>query len=496
MAVVAGRRESSDPGRNLPSSLPVPSLRVRRGGAREVRSVARAGPAAHFRYLATLADGLVLLAAFPVAYLVKTRLLPSDLTRLYDPEVYLGPAALVAVATLLCLGRQGAYDAISVLHVGRMLARVGAAVAQSLVVAATALFTFKLSYVSRLFVGLYGASAVSLLVAVRLALRSVALRRRAEGVGAARVLLIGGGESAERMRRVLEEEALFGIAVVAQLRPPLGAPVSELLAQEAIDEVAIAEGAFSREELAAFIEECDREGIAFHILADVLAPGFGGASFQQLGDGTLISVNPQVHSAWGRAVKRALDLVATPLLVVLTSPLWLIAAVAIKLDSPGPVFFVQERLGLNKRRFKLIKFRSMYHGSEHLRPMLHHFNEADGPIFKLRDDPRVTRVGRLLRRFDLDELPQLLNVLKGEMSLIGPRPMLPSEIAAFEPWQRKRFSMLPGITGLWQVSNRLGAPFLEGLATDLEYIDRWSLRLDFEIVVRTVPAILRDRVAP
>jgi lipopolysaccharide/colanic/teichoic acid biosynthesis glycosyltransferase len=144
----------------------------------------------------------------------------------------------------------------------------------------------------------------------------------------------------------------------------------------------------------------------------------------------------------------------------------------------------------------MVKFCSMYEGSEHLRPMLHRLNEADGPIFKLRRDPRVTRVGRVLRRLDLDELPQLLNVVLGDMSLIGPRPMLPSEISGFEPWQRKRFSMQPGITGLWQVSNRLGQPFLSGLRADLEYIDRWSLLLDLQIALRTIPAVFRYRVAP
>src|SRR5690606_23272926 len=171
-------------------------------------------------------------------------------------------------------------------------------------------------------------------------------------------------------------------------------------------------------------------------------------------------------------------------------------AIAIKLDSPGPVFFVQERIGLNKRRFKMFKFRSMYEGSEHLKDVLHDLNEADGPIFKLRRDPRVTRVGRVLRRFDLDELPQLINVLLGDMSLIGPRPMLPSEISGFEPWQRKRFSMPPGITGLWHVSNRIGPSFYSAMRADLAYIACWSLRLDLEIALRTIPAILRDRVAP
>ncbi len=481
--------------------------------------VTRAGPAAHFRHLAQLADGLVLLLAFPLAYLAKTRLMPADLTYLYDPEVYAGPAAVVAIGTLLALERRGAYEASNVLRLRGMLPTVLVAVGQALALAATALFVFKLSYVSRLFVGLYGASAVLLLLAVRLAFRRVARGLRASGAGAARVLLIGDGEPAERLAEVLAEESLLGATVVARLpvetlsrpssavRQALGgtdapgapvplSPISEFLRSEAIDEVAIASGGLSPAELDRLIEACDREGVALHVAVEALGSGLARAHLTEVSELRLLSVNPQRHSAWGRAVKRAIDLAAAPVLILLTAPLWLVAAIAIRLDSPGPVFFVQERIGLNKRRFKMIKLRSMHQGSEHFQPMLTALNEADGPIFKLRRDPRVTRVGRWLRRFDVDELPQLLNVLRGDMSLIGPRPMLPGEITGFEPWQRKRFSMQPGITGLWQVSNRLGQSFLDGLRADLDYIDRWSLRLDLEILLRTLPAILRDRVAP
>jgi exopolysaccharide biosynthesis polyprenyl glycosylphosphotransferase len=480
--------------------------------------VARAGPAAHFRHLAQLADGLVLLLAFPLAYQAKTEWLPADLTYLYDPEVYFGPALIVALGVLFALERRGAYEAANLLRLRRMAWTVAVAVGQALVLAATVLFVFKLSHVSRLFVGLYGATSVLLLLLVRLVLRRVAMRLRASGTGAARVLLIGEGEGAADVSRALSEEALFGVAIVAQLpvavlsRPPIAvrqalgsteaagpvplSPISDFLRNEAIDEVAVASPGLPAGELERLIDACDREGVALHVALDALGEGLERAHLSFVADRKVLSVNPQRHSAWGRAVKRGLDLVAAPLLIVLSSPLWLVAAIAIKLDSPGPIFFLQERIGLNKRRFRMVKFRSMYEGSEHFQPILVPWNEADGPIFKLRRDPRVTRVGRWLRRFDVDELPQLLNVLHGDMSLIGPRPMLPSEITGFEPWQRKRFSMQPGITGLWQVSNRLGQSFLDGLRADLEYIDRWSLKLDLEILLRTLPAILRDRVAP
>jgi len=487
------------------------------GRARAATSVSRGGPAAHVLHLARLADGLALLLAFPIAYEVKRRFLPSDLTNLYDPSVYFGPAALVATATLFALRRRGAYGAVTLLHRGRILGSVAIAVVQALVVAATAIFVFKLSHISRLFVGLYGLVAAALLVCVRLALRRWARRMRVSGTGAARVLMIGDGEPAARLARTLGEEALFGVTVVASLsgealsrpvaavREALGddgsgavpiSPISELLRHEAIDEVAVAARGIGPAEIDRLVEACDREGVALHVALDAFGGSLARAHLSSLGGEPLLSVNPQTHSAWGRAVKRVIDLALAPLLVVLTSPLWLLAAVAIRLDSPGRVLFVQERIGLNKRRFRMFKFRSMFDGSEQVQPMLHPLNEADGPIFKLRDDPRVTRVGRWLRRFDVDELPQLLNVIAGDMSLVGPRPMLPGEITGFEPWQRKRFSMPPGITGLWQVSNRLGQNFLDGLRADLDYVDRWSLGLDVRILLRTLPAVLRDRVAP
>jgi exopolysaccharide biosynthesis polyprenyl glycosylphosphotransferase len=451
--------------------------------------------------LTQLADGGALLLAFPLAYLAKTRLLPAELTPLYDPEAYFGPAAIVALATLLALARRGAYRPANFLHAGAILWAVALAVGQAMMLTAAVLFLFKLAWVSRLFVALYGVASAALLVAVRLALRRMALRLRASGVGASRVLVIGEGPEADAIESALAEEIAFGIEVVARIPPQqLGIEAASLadgwLAQEAIDEVAIAAGPSSTAALGRLIEACDREGVALHVSLEALAPGLSDASLEHAGDARLLSLNPHEHSPWGRAVKRALDLIVAPVLVAALAPLWLLVAFAIKLDSPGPVFFVQERIGLSKRRFRMLKFRSMVEGAESLAPLLHPMNEADGPIFKVRRDPRVTRVGRWLRRFDIDELPQLLNVLRGHMSLIGPRPMLPSEIGDFEPWQRKRFSMLPGITGLWQVRNRVGQPFLTGLQADLEYIDRWSLWLDLKILLRTLPAVLRDRVAP
>ncbi|MDG2308900.1 MAG: sugar transferase [Candidatus Binatia bacterium] len=502
--MVAKGPDGAEAGSALGSGRSAESVRGRAAG----RAVARGGPVAYFRQLALLADGLVLALAFPLAYLVKTRMLPADLTPLYAPEVYIAPAALVAMVTLFALERRGAHTAAETLSLGAITGTVVLSVGMALVFGATVLYTFKLSYVSRLFLAIYGATSTILLIGVHLSLRPLIVRARESGEAAPRVLFVGEADDVAHLSAVLDGESPFGIAVVDRLSVAAlqRATVSresgtefpaldELLAREAIDEVAVATPDLRAADISRLVAACDREGVHLHVSVEALGAGLERARLEHLADVPLLSINPQVHSAWARAVKRALDFAVAPILLVLSAPLWVLIAAAVSLDSDGPVFFRQERIGLNKRRFGMLKFRTMAADAEGQRGTMSGLNEADGPIFKVRRDPRVTRVGSFLRRFDLDELPQLLNVLAGHMTLIGPRPMIPEEIVDFASWQRKRFSMHPGITGLWQVSHALGDPFLSGLQADLDYIDRWSLKLDLTILLRTFLAVLRNRDA-
>ncbi len=214
------------------------------------------------------------------------------------------------------------------------------------------------------------------------------------------------------------------------------------------------------------------------------------------GDRTQHVVLEMVHRDQRVVVKDIIDRVLSVLSLILLSPVFAAIALAIKVSDPGPVFFVQERFGLNKRRFGMIKFRSMVADAEARQAALEHMNETSGPIFKMKRDPRVTRVGAFLRSTSLDELPQLINVLKGDMSLVGPRPLPTRDVKRFsEPWLMRRFSVKPGITGLWQVSGRSNTDFDNAIKLDLRYIDRWSLLLDFRIMFRTVGAVIRRRGA-
>ena len=194
-------------------------------------------------------------------------------------------------------------------------------------------------------------------------------------------------------------------------------------------------------------------------------------------------------------VKRAADFLGAALGLVVLSPVFLVVALAIKFDSRGPVFFRQARVGKDGREFPFYKFRSMVQDAEELKESLMHLNELEGPVFKISEDPRVTRVGRCLRKTSLDELPQLINVLRGEMSLVGPRPPLPCEVEKYEGWQREKLSVLPGITCLWQISGRNHIGFTEWMRLDIEYIRRQSFGLDLKILVRTLPAVLSRKGA-
>lgn len=215
----------------------------------------------------------------------------------------------------------------------------------------------------------------------------------------------------------------------------------------------------------------------------------------RLGSLVFLAALPDPRHTWYPPLKRGIDVAAAAALLFLLTPLFILIALLIKLDSPGPVFYRQERVGRGNRPFSMLKFRSMAQDAEHRVAELLAQNEADGPLFKMRSDPRVTRVGRVLRRLSIDELPQLINVLIGEMSLVGPRPPLRREVDQYEPWQYGRLAATPGVTGLWQVSGRSDLSFQEGVALDLQYIRRCSLRLDAIILLRTIPAVLRCRGA-
>jgi exopolysaccharide biosynthesis polyprenyl glycosylphosphotransferase len=267
---------------------------------------------------------------------------------------------------------------------------------------------------------------------------------------------------------------------------------------EVIDEVVIAPAsdlAEDRKRLEAVFTQLEELGIVTRIVVNLLPRSVSNLSVDDLSGLPLLTFSTAPRDEVLLFVRRCADFVLSAALLVVLSPVFAALAALVKLTSPGPVLFRQVRCGLHGRPFTFLKFRSMQLDAEDIKPQLAPYNEMDGPAFKMTNDPRVTPIGRWLRRTSLDELPQLWNILKGDMSFVGPRPAVIDEVRQYEPWQRRRLSMPPGLTCLWQVSGRNDLSFEEWMKLDLEYIDNWSLWLDVKIAARTLPAVILGRGA-
>jgi len=237
---------------------------------------------------------------------------------------------------------------------------------------------------------------------------------------------------------------------------------------------------------------CEEQGIIFRVLSNLFNLKLGQARVEELEGDSWITHYAGFYEDWSLVMKRILDFVVALVALMVLSPVILIAALLIKLTSPGPILFKQQRIGQNKRKFAIYKFRSMIVDAEKKMRDIEHLNEACGPVFKIKRDPRITPIGRVLRKTSIDELPQLINVLKGDMSLVGPRPLPVRDYEGFsEDWHRRRFSVRPGITCLWQVNGRNTLTFEKWMELDMQYVDKWSLWLDLKILAKTVPVVLR-----
>ena len=271
------------------------------------------------------------------------------------------------------------------------------------------------------------------------------------------------------------------------------AGLAEFLRRNVVDEVAIYLPLRSFYEHAARVAAlCEQHGIVIRFASDIFGLKTARSRTEEFEGDHYVSAYTGVRDGWPMVIKRTLDVAISLTLIVPLAPLFVIVAVLIKLSSKGPIFFNQERLGLNKRKFFIHKFRTMVPNAEEMIAALEEQNEVSGPVFKIKNDPRITPIGKIVRRTSIDELPQLFNILKGDMSLVGPRPLPVRDYEGFnQDWQRRRFSVRPGITCLWQVNGRSGIPFEQWMRLDLQYMDEWSLWLDLKILARTIPAVLK-----
>ena len=372
-------------------------------------------------------------------------------------------------------------------------------------------FLSKAPHISRLFIGFFGGTAFFFLAFERTLLRLWARTMRRKGYNYRNILIVGTGRRAREMRNLVETHKEWGLRLIGFVSehpenrlthikdsPVIGhvSELPQLLEENVVDELIFAISRKQLEGLEEIFLLCEEQGIRTRVAVNFFPHMIAKVHLEEFHGVPLLTFTTTPHNELLLMAKRIFDVTVSLLLLIFLFPIIILIATAIKLNSEGPILFRQTRIGLNGRQFTFYKFRSMCQGAEEMKGEIAHLNEMDGPAFKVRGDPRVTPSGAFLRRTSLDELPQLYNVLLGHMSIVGPRPPLPEEVGQYKRWQRRRLSMKPGLTCLWQVGGRNKInDFKKWMELDLRYIDNWSLKLDFQIFLKTILVVLAGRGA-
>ncbi|MDP8214248.1 MAG: sugar transferase [Candidatus Euphemobacter frigidus] len=372
--------------------------------------------------------------------------------------------------------------------------------------AAGAVFFFQVKIFSREVFIIQAVSLFIILAGWRTLKRYLVRRRVARGFNNQHVLIIGAGKVGRALAREIARNRYLGLEVVGFLDDQLTGEVDghqilgpcgdfeEVVRREFVDDILISIPS-ERRLVARLILSARKLEKSIRVVPDLLSLGMEGIRAGHLGMIPLLEYyNKGLHGA-DLLLKRAFDIVVSALSLIVLTPLMLGIALSIKMDSPGPIFYISKRNGKKGKIFNFYKYRTMVKDADKMLEMLRHLDETDGPIFKVKNDPRISRVGRFLRRYSLDELPQLWNVLKGDMSLVGPRPPTPNEVEQYANWQLKRLEIRPGLTCLWQVRGRSNLSFREWMKLDLFYIENWSFWLDIKIILRTIWVVIRGEGA-
>ena len=425
-------------------------------------------------------------------------------------SVYIPLAGVLTLLLLVTFRLDGVYDRRRNASLfDTLYALVSSVTTGTVIVMAMTLAYPPLTY-SRVIFLYTGFLIVLFLSTSRMVVTLVSARMRARGMGVDRVLIIGAGEVGRTVMRTIVARPEFGYCIVGFLddNPEKGetdiGPFKALggldnlpavLSAERITEVIIALPWTYHRKILSLITQCERARVRARFVPDIFQLTLSRVDMDDLGGIPLLGVKPVTIRGSSLAIKRLMDLTLTGLVCIVALPLMALIALAIRLDSPGPILFKQVRVGKGGKEFLCFKFRSMREGAEAEQERLMRLNEATGPLFKIKDDPRTTRVGRFLRRISLDELPQIYNILRGEMSFVGPRPPLPSEVAQYQEWHKQRLEAPQGITGLPQVLGRSDLTFDEQCLLDIFYIENYSPALDIRILLRTVPTVLSRKGA-
>ena len=456
-----------------------------------------------------LVDLALLAIALPPAYWVRDSLLAGhrELPGLYPLSFYWPVLATSLLLWLALAPLTQLYQAYRTQSLSTELARLARTTVLVGLGVAASLFAFKQQDYARSLLFLYFALAFVILGGTRVALRMAARSARRRGRNIRTYAVVGAGRLAADVIEGIAVHREWGYTFAGYIVPDGAEPprdgkalgrlseIDRILDEHPLDLVIFAAQRERLEDIEQAVLTCEERGVAVKICLKLFSARIAKTSVEELEGVPMLSFTSTPHDYLALFLKRTFDIVVSGTVLIVFAPLLLLAAIAIKLDSPGPVFFRQRRIGLNGRQFTLYKFRSMCLDAEHKLPDVVEYNEMGGPVFKMLRDPRVTRVGRWLRRTSLDEFPQFWNVLRGEMSIVGPRPPIPAEVKRYERWQRRRLSVRPGITCTWQVSGRNDIDFEQWMALDLEYIDTWSFWRDLHIVMRTIPAVILGKGA-
>lgn len=458
-----------------------------------------------------ISDVLLTAGAFVAAYQSRT-LLPLEREFFLSPSTF---ALLLGFSVLVWLGLGVSLDVYGRLESGKPYHIVRDAFRQTaLGVFSLVVFLYMLrlpTTLSRSFVALFAIFSWVLLSLSRMCASRVARVVQQEFGATHYVMVVGVGERAMRLGLALEQVVQYGVKLLGFLaETPDGAPKSvrlgseypvhsiedlpALLRRQVIDEVLFAVETRELAELADTLVLCDEEGVRTRVVVDFFPHVNSEVYLERLGSMPLLTFSATPHDELRLMAKRAIDVAASAAALAALAPALALVAFLVRITSPGPVIFRQERCGLNGRRFTCYKFRSMCDGAEKMQKSLQHLSSRE-TAFKIPNDPRLTTLGRYLRKFSIDEWPQFWNVLKGEMSLVGPRPAVPGEVANYRGWQRRRLRMRPGLTCLWALEGRDELDFETWMKLDMEYIDNWSLALDWKILLRSVPPVLLGRGA-
>jgi len=457
--------------------------------------------------------------AFFAAFYIRDLLLPlvdpaHFPTGLYPVTEYLKIYPIVLVIWSVLLFTYDSYHSHRTVPLTREGLNTFRVVGLGTVILATLAYLIPLRQLSRSWFVLFVMLSALMLVAEKILLRVIARWVRSKGLNYRTLLIVGTGRRATDIARMIAGHKYWGYKILgfvsdghrlsngwARYRifgnvPDLKRILENRAIDEPIDEVVFAVTRKKLDEMKQIFLMCEELGIRTRVAMNIFQNRVARLEIEELEGVPFLTFTTTPSNETHLAFKRALDVALSTVVLALAAPIILLAALLIRLTSPGSVFFKQHRIGLNGRMFTLYKFRTMIADAHARRDEVAHLNEMNGPVFKAKDDPRVTPVGRWLRRFSLDELPQLWNVLKGDMSLVGPRPPIPEEVASYHRWHRRRLSMKPGLTCLWQISGRNDiADFDHWMKLDLQYIDNWSPSLDFKILLRTIPVVLSGRGA-